>query len=250
MAIDSVKSAARVLDLLELFDRCQRPLSLREIVEETGYPQSSTAALLATLIARGYIAHDRRSRVYVSTPAVAHLGRWVSDDGVASEPALYRAIQQLHRLTGETAVAAVRRNVYAQYVVVQQTTRPIVVQTQPGVLRPICTSATGLALLSTMSDEAIRQIATQARRERRGLSRPVPLTELRRRIEETRQWGFAVSRHGVFEGTGMIAMPLNSPICGHTVALGVGGPVVRLDAKMSKLVAALKDAVKNVFGPA
>ena len=42
---EEVKSAARVFELLELFEDRQVPLTLGEIVEATGYPQSSTAAL-------------------------------------------------------------------------------------------------------------------------------------------------------------------------------------------------------------
>ena len=248
MASDAVKSAARVLALLELFDRCQRPLALRDLVEETGYPQSSVAALLATLVSRGYIAHDRRSRLYVPTPQVAHLGSWVNDDGVAAEPLLRKAVAQLHRATGETAVAAVRRGIYAQYVIVQQTARPTVVPTQAGVLRPICTSAAGMALLSRLPEEQLRRAVSQARRERRGLSRPVSLAQVRRGVDAVRRYGFAISRHGVFEGTGMVAVPLDSPIRGQAVVLGVGGPVPRIDAKLPAIVAALRESDVIVFG--
>ena len=73
-----------------------------------------------------------------------------------------RATAWLHKVTGETAVAAVRIGTYARYVIVQQRSRMTVVQTQAGVLRPICTSATGLALLSKLDDNAIRRTVARA----------------------------------------------------------------------------------------
>lgn len=245
-----VKSAARILDLLELFDRLQVPLTLREIVAATGYPQSSTAALLATLIRRGYLAHDRRSHEYVPTSSVSHLGRWIGGDGVAAEPALQRAVAHLHRVTGETAVAAVRRGTYARYVIVQQRQRPKVVPTEAGVLRPVCSSGTGLALLSLLDDEALRKLVRQAQRERRGIVRPVALPAVREQVALVRRRGVAVSRGGVFDDTGMVAMPLPWPIHGEAVALGVGGPVPRLDARLPSIIAELRAAVGNLMGPA
>lgn len=246
---EEVKSAARVLALLELFEDRQVPMTLREIVEASGFPQSSTAALLATLIRKGYVAHDRRSHEYVPTSRVAYLGRWIADDGLAAEPALRRAIEHLHRVTGETAVAAIRRGTYAQYVLVAQHARPKVVPTEPGVLRPICTSGTGIALLSLEDEATRRKLVMRAQRERRGIIKAATLTQVRQSIEQVRRHGFAVSRSGVFDGTGMIAMPVPWPIRGHGVVFGVGGPVTRLDAKVSVIVRELRRAVQGVLGP-
>ena len=50
----TVKSAARVLAILEYFDDLQRPSTVTEIAEELTYPQSSTSALLRSLVSMGY----------------------------------------------------------------------------------------------------------------------------------------------------------------------------------------------------
>src|SRR5690606_31922545 len=116
MMHNNVKSAARALQLLELFDRVQMPLTLKEVVQLTGIPQSSAAALLSTLANLSYIAHDRRAHEYAPTTQVAHLGRWIGDDGVATDPFVAQAVARLNQSTGETAIAAVRRGTYARYV--------------------------------------------------------------------------------------------------------------------------------------
>ena len=241
--MENVKSAVRVLQLLELFDRVQMPLTLREIVQLTGIPQSSAAVLLNTLVNLSYIAHDRRAHEYAPTTQVAHLGKWIGDDGVATDPFVARAVARLNQATGETAVAAVRRGTYARYVLVKQEKRPTVVPTVAGVLRPICTSGTGLALLSKLDETELKKVVNQAQRDRRGLVKKTSLKQVRQQIEHVRQFGFVASRSGVFEGTGMVAAALPTPINGDFVALAVGGPLSRLDAKMSTIVQQLRQSV-------
>jgi len=247
MANDNVKSAARALQLLELFDRVQMPLTLKEIVQLTGIPQSSAAALLNTLVNLSYIAHDRRAHEYAPTTQVAHLGKWIGDDGVASDPFVGQAVARLNQSTGETAIAAVRRGTYARYVLVQQRKRPTVVPAVAGVLRPVCTSGTGLALLSTLDDAELKKVVHQAQRERRGLIKKASLKAVRQQTEHCRKYGFVISRSGVFEGTGTIAALLPCSVNGDLVALGVGGPIARLDAKMRMIVKELRQVIEG-FG--
>src|SRR3546814_8056052 len=49
-----VKSAARVLDLLELLAAAPRPLRLAEVAPRLDIPKTSAFALLSTLVAKGY----------------------------------------------------------------------------------------------------------------------------------------------------------------------------------------------------
>lgn len=48
-----VKSAARVLRILAIFDDVQRKMRVGELAERTGYPQSSTSVLLQSLAKLG-----------------------------------------------------------------------------------------------------------------------------------------------------------------------------------------------------
>ncbi len=55
---DSVKSAARVLDILELLFRSEEPMALKDLVSILALPKSSAHALLRTLQSRGYVERD------------------------------------------------------------------------------------------------------------------------------------------------------------------------------------------------
>ena len=59
---DEVKSAARILEVIELLARASEPVSLREVVAELGYPKSSTYNLLQTLVVRGYAVREEPER--------------------------------------------------------------------------------------------------------------------------------------------------------------------------------------------
>lgn len=69
-----VKSAARVLHILEFFDRRRAAAKVQAVADELGYPASSTAALLRSLAAMGYLYYDRHSRTFAPTLRVTLLG--------------------------------------------------------------------------------------------------------------------------------------------------------------------------------
>lgn len=55
---DRVKSATRVLDLLELFSAATEPMGVTEVARKMDIPKSSAQALLLTLTGRGYLVRD------------------------------------------------------------------------------------------------------------------------------------------------------------------------------------------------
>src|SRR5687768_9688807 len=74
----SVKSAVRVLDLLELLDRVGQ-LSHADIAEALEIPKSSLTQLLRTLVARGYIAFDPAAKAYRLGDAFQRFSRRAND---------------------------------------------------------------------------------------------------------------------------------------------------------------------------
>jgi DNA-binding IclR family transcriptional regulator len=240
----SVKSAERVIQLLELFDLVQEPITFGGLLAATGWPQSSLAALLTTLVERGYIHHDHRARSYVPTAKVSHLGEWVQDPADAVEPSLLGLLQQLNESCGETVVLAQQAGLYVRYVKVflnQQ--RPIVTHTRSGLLRPLCSAATGWCLLSVQPDAEIARIVRDINRTEPAA--PVRLQDIKVRVAEARRYGFVVSRHSVAEGIGVVAVPLGHTSRGRRFAVGMGLPIERMDRRMSTLVLELKRLVST-----
>ncbi|RZL49329.1 MAG: IclR family transcriptional regulator [Variovorax sp.] len=240
-----VKSALRVLELLELFDRVQRPLVFGEIIALTGYPQSSCAALLATLTARGYFMHDRRRSSYMPTRKLSQLGAWVSPQELSSEADLIQLLEQARARTGETVVVAERTGNFARYVHVIRAAHPLLIDVQAGMLRPLCTSAVGLALLSEMDPCELSEAITRVRLDKVAGSPEVRVAAVKREVAEVRRRGFAMSRGRVTWGAGMIAMPLSRPVGSRRLTVGIGGPLARLDSKLTLLHQTLKDMLEE-----
>ena len=74
LAERTVKSARRVLEVLELFAERRGPLTVGEVAAALAYPQSSASVLLQSLVALGYLVHDRGQRTFLPTLRVAFLG--------------------------------------------------------------------------------------------------------------------------------------------------------------------------------
>ena len=68
-----VKTAARVLDVLNLFAEAQKPLLYSEIAAQMEIPLSSCHGLLKTMVARGYLYEIGKKHGYYPTQKLIHV---------------------------------------------------------------------------------------------------------------------------------------------------------------------------------
>jgi DNA-binding IclR family transcriptional regulator len=101
-----VKSAARILDLLEYLAGCAEPVKLKEIVAALGFPKSSAHALAQTLVSRGYAIQDSTER-YVLVHASRHRSATRAHEARLLSAA-HPIMERLRDMSGETVVLAVR----------------------------------------------------------------------------------------------------------------------------------------------
>src|SRR5262245_2678430 len=101
-----VKSAARVLEMLEFLSGCSEPVSLKEITTELGYPKSSAHALAQTLVSRGYAIQDSTER-YLLVHGDRH-GSSSRSREARLLAAAHPVMQALRDRTDETVLVSVR----------------------------------------------------------------------------------------------------------------------------------------------
>jgi DNA-binding IclR family transcriptional regulator len=101
----------------------------------------------------------------------------------------------------------------------------------------------GWVLLSAKTDVEIEQLR---RRANAGGGPKLSHEALMERVNEVRVRGYAFSKHTVSEGAGIIAALLPRGPFGRTFALGVGGPVARLEQKEALIVSELKAGVARL----
>ena len=153
-----VKSAIRVLEILELFDRLQREASVSEIARELGYPVSSTSMLLGNLLERGYLRHGPDQRTYFPTPRVTVLGGWI-EPLLTPHAEVMRMMAELGEATGETIILAAPTRDQAQYLHVVPATTTMRMHVGPGTMRPLLASGLGRVLLASFPEDKVRHLA-------------------------------------------------------------------------------------------
>lgn len=151
----TIKSAHRVLEILEYFDQDRPHATVMDMSRTLNYPQSSTSELLRCLTRLGYLHYNRFRRTYSPTARVALLGAWV-------KPALFRggpllsAIDDLARLTHETVLLSTASNYVVQHLHVIHGDGERAVDAHGGDTRPLLHSPQGRLLLSSYRNDHIR----------------------------------------------------------------------------------------------
>jgi DNA-binding IclR family transcriptional regulator len=246
MSESVVKSARRVFEVLEMFDRERRPLSLKAICTAFAYAPSSGAALLKSLLALGYLDYDRATRSYFPTMRIAFLGQWVQD-ALFGKGEVLRLMAHLHAATGETIMLATQSDLHAQYIHTVHSGEPLQVAVPPGTLRPLATSGMGWLLLSCRSDADIEKLCRRIDIE---AGQRVDRAALRRNVAAARRNGYVFSKHSVRRGTGIIAMLLPDGAFARSFAIGVAGSVRQLERKQAAILEAMRRGFREFLPPA
>lgn len=235
-----VKSAARTLQIFELFDEIRRPLNVVTVSEALGYPQSSTAALLRSLVAMGYLHYDDRARTYLPTDRVSLLGSWISPP-LFEEAALPRLMRAIGKRTGQLVLLAARNGDFAQYIHVLNAPDAVTHHISIGQKRPLATSGVGQMLLTEMSDCDVKRLYHRMNAYAQNAENKVNVAELLAKLAAIRKSGYAFSRNRVVEGYGMIAVRLPNDCTSRPLVIGVGGLCEVLEQREAEILAIVRD---------
>lgn len=243
-----VKSAVRVLEVLELFDRLQRQACVGEIAQELGYPVSSTSILLGNLLDRGYLRRGPDQRSYFPTPRVTLLGAWI-EPLLSPGAEVMRMMAELGEATGETIILAAPTRDQAQYLHVVPATTTMRMHVGPGTLRPLLASGLGRVLLSTMPEDKIRHLVMRHNNGPLADEGNVSLAALQRDLSTIRARGYSIVLRGVTPGAGLIAMLLPVELGGLPLAVGIGGWAREMRSRQQEYVSLLRGAVERHMRP-
>ncbi|WP_326535580.1 IclR family transcriptional regulator [Pseudorhodoferax sp.] len=236
-----VKSAARVFELLELFDAERRPLRVTEIVQRLDMPQSSVSMLLKTMVARGYMEFDAADRSYCPSVRISFLNEWAMR-APGQRQDMQDAMRRLADETGESVLLGRQSGLLLQYVSIIESQRALRFSPSPGTLRPLHRTAIGIMLLSRQDDERIDLLLRRYNAEKLGPT--ARIAETFRAIAFAREHGWYESASLATPGAGVIATLLPTPIRQQRLAIGVGGPVDRLHKRRRVLLDAVLAAAQ------
>jgi len=236
-----VKSAARVLKILEYFDNVQCEANVVDICKALGYPQSSTSLLLRTMVTLGYLQYNANRRAYIPASRVAFLGTWVNR-AQFRDGNIYRLFDEVSKLTGQVVTVAARNGVYAQYIHSGQVNGWGGPCLEVGATYALTSTGSGLAILSTLSEAEAGKIIQRLNSEARNPDQRVNSGELTRRLSTIRAIGHALASDPIIPGRAEIAMPL--PIGGGTPhAIAICGCYKDLISNRMPLVDVLRQTI-------
>ncbi len=236
-----VKSAARVFELLELFDAERRPLRVTEIVQRLDMPQSSVSMLLKTMVGRGYMEFDAADRSYCPSVRISFLNEWAMR-APGQRQDMQDAIRRLADETGESVLLGRQSGLLLQYVSIIESPRALRFSPSPGTLRPLHRTAIGIMLLSRQDDERIGLLLRRYNAEKLGPT--ARIAETFRAIAFAREHGWYEPASLATPGAGVIATLLPTPIRQQRLAIGVGAPVDRLHKRRRVLLDAVLAAAQ------
>lgn len=236
---DPVKTAARTLDVFEVFAIAKGPLTLTELAARLGSPISSCHALVRTLQARGYVyILDERKRVYPTKRLLAVAQQIASNDPVLERIGPVLAV--LQRASGETIILGKRQGTGIIYLDVLEGRHTIRYAASPGDAKPLHSSAIGKAMLGALSEEELSRLLKKLALPAITLNTIGTAAGLAADIEAGRARGWFMTRgENVPE---VMALSIARRVGGECYGVAIAGPLGRLEANQVAAVAALMDA--------
>jgi DNA-binding IclR family transcriptional regulator len=236
-AVEGVKSADRVLALLEQFRMWRRPASAREIADALEMPRSSTNVLLRSMIQGGYLRNANDQNLYFPTLKVFQLGSWLIE-GHVSDTLLDEAIRKLAADTQETVCCWIRVGFSVRVFKVCPSPQAIALTVEPGSTAPLFGSAAGLAFLMQMSDAEIAALIDAHNSAAVASRRAVRATVLPE-VQAARERGVSVGYGRWAPDAAALVAPIDQTVIGEPLALAVGGPAFRVERNEAALEQAL-----------
>jgi len=239
----TIKSASRVLEILEIFDEPDRTFSVMEVARRLDYPQSSTSELLRSLVAQGYLLHDRKARTYHPTARVAVLGAWV-------QPSLFRdgkllpLMDALAEECGEAVVLGSTVGVELKHVHVVGGSLPQ--RLRGATCHHLLRSPFGWTLLSTLWRENVRKIVHRLNAESE-LEFRVRFDDLDVILENVSRQGYAVGP--IDEDYAAISVLLPKTMGDERLSIGLIASRTVIEAKRDALVRMLRGSIARYLGP-
>ena len=232
-----MRTARRLLQIYETFAAKGRPLTLSEIAAELEIPVSSCFGLIKSLVENGYLySVGARKHLYPTRRMLQHT--LVIDQHEPILPRILPALERLRDRTRETVLLAQLNFSEPSiiYLAVLEGLELIRYIAAIGQIRPLDRAATGKALLSGMPEKTLA--ATLAKLTPRGEDKEAYFRTLRAEVAEGKARGYQIHKGQNVVDVTSIATPVT--IDGREFAVGISGPVHRMELNLAGHVAALR----------
>ncbi|MEN7527349.1 MULTISPECIES: IclR family transcriptional regulator [unclassified Cupriavidus] len=240
----NVKTALRVIEIIETFARERRALSLSELARLLAVPASSCHALIRTLTSLGYLYETARRQGYYPTGRLLAMAQQIA----RHDPVLDRVhdtMAELRDATGETVVIGkLHEGAAVVYLDVLESPHAIRYIATAGERRELYANSIGKALLGAMEDAergaVLAQVAFQPFTART-LTTPAMVEA---DLQAARTRGAYVNLSESMPDVGALAWPVR--LSGESYAISIAGPVYRIEPHLERYAAILRAACASL----
>lgn len=217
-----VKSAIRVIEVLELLAAHPEGFSHARLSDELGIPKSSLTQLIGNLLEAGYVELSEDGRRYLLGAKVVGLARsYLSRIDIVriAQPVVARVSERL----GDSCALTVPAGAEMLVVCKQDSVLPLQHSMQLGDRGPIYASASGKAVLAARGPDAIETFLAGVAPEPLTPYTLTDIAALRADLARARMEGVGYSRRELIDGIFAIAVPVfdaaGQPVAGLSVSV-------------------------------
>jgi len=201
--VPAVVRATRILDLLS---EAREPVGVSDLARQLGLPKSSVHLLCTTMIELGLLARQGGNAIGIGPHVLAWADAFTAQSNLIRE--FENAVPESSLLTGLALNLTVLSGSDVLYVACRNGSQPLGVRFAVGMRLPAVFTATGKAMLSTMSKRQIDDVL--------GAGLPEPMTrhsvrsldQLAGELEQARTRGYSLDNGQLREGMHCLAAPI------------------------------------------
>ncbi|MFT3929249.1 MAG: IclR family transcriptional regulator [Spongiibacteraceae bacterium] len=232
-----VKSAIRTVQLFSVFAEKKQPLSLAEIAERMKAPKSSCFELIQTLMHLGYIIGIDGGKSYYPSRRLYDTAAQINEFNPIKEK-VHNALEGLRDSTGETIFIGRLQGNQVAYTAVFEGTHAMRFTANSGDLKAIHASALGKALLGSLDEAAQNQLITELKLNRYSEHTITRKKDLKENLIECEKQGIYTTIGEHVADVMALAVPVK--IQGNQLAIGMAGPIPRMQKNLKAYSQALK----------
>jgi DNA-binding IclR family transcriptional regulator len=219
----SVKSGARILDMIELIAARDTSLGLADVVTELGIPKSSALMLLRTLVAKHYVERDTDGRYRLDEAYRSSNNDWVGGRMALLRRTARPLMQELGSAVQETVVVGILTpSVEVKVIEKVRSPRHVRYEIDVGVPYPAYCTAIGRSILGFsdpgLVDHYLRTV-TMTKCTENTVTDPAAIRDI---LALVRKQGYAVNIEEHVQGASSVAAPLLNHRGEVVAALNVG----------------------------
>lgn len=244
---ETVRSAARVLDLLEYLAGRHKPATLAEVSAAFGMPKSSTLGLLRTLHLHGYVDRDALGAYLLNDAFRKHGFGWGGNQLMRLMALAQPVMDELAEAVGETtSLLAMNGDGHMRLLMQALTSEAVRYEAEVGQLFPAYCTASGRIMLASMPaaerDDVLGKLPIRA-------YTPATVTDLltlRKLIDAAREDGHGFAADEYHQGGTGVAVAILRADGTPLAALNVGSVSSRYQTKSATILAHLKEAAAEL----